>query len=229
MNNRIVQTYRNVASRLVPEILIQTRNFQELQGVESQLRKIGSGRNGSELLARIKMLSTEGRHVQIITWDGNNCVAGRMTDKQVQATGITPNPDDPLHISFMYSFARIRPDNTNNFGVVGIIKLNLNQGVELDKWGFPTGRNDYKQDNFLSLAHELVHAYHLMNGTYLTSDPIETVRLINSSMRQEEDRAVGMGRFRGSAISENGVRVDHNRPLRAHYFSLEQIKQFGTY
>lgn len=221
--------YKNHLSNVVPEIRIQTRSRQELEEVESHLRKIASKPNGLELLWRIKHLSNDGRHLQIITYDGDNGVAGRLTERQLKATNASENPDDHNHVSLMYAFSRIRPDNTNNLGVIGTIKYNLKQGVELDRYGFPTGFNDFKETNFVSLAHELVHAYHLMNGTYFTSDPIATVAIANSSMRQEEDRAVGVGRFIGSRLSENGIRIEHNLPLRAHYLSREQIRKFNTY
>jgi len=229
MNENQLSLYRNQKSHLVPEILIQTRNRNEYDIIESHLQKLVSRPNGNELIWRIKNLSTQERYLQIIVYDGNNSVSGKLTNKQVNATNVSSDLDNPDHIAMMYAFSRIRPDMTNNFGVVGIVKFNINQGVRLDKWGFPTGENNFKENNFVSLAHELVHAYHLMNGTYYSGDPFATVKINNSAMRQEEDRAVGVGRFIGSKISENGIRIEHNLKLRAHYFSLDQIKKYGIY
>jgi len=217
--------YTKYRSQVVPEIKIQTRSIEEYFKVESHLKKISQGPNGRELLFRIKALSTRGKHTLICTVDTPSSIGAMLTREQIYRHGVSSNPDDPVHSQLMLSLARIRPDWTNNEGVVGIVKLNLQQGIELDKYGFPTGKLNNKEHNFISLAHELVHSYNLMNGTFYGGHSVEMFKQQHSAMRHEEDRAVGIGRYRGFPVSENGVRMDHNIPLRTNYFTKDYLNR----
>ncbi|NIG12923.1 hypothetical protein F3J37_01615 [Pantoea sp. Al-1710] len=213
----------NFHSKLIPEIKIHTGSIEELIHIESSLTKINSGPCGHELLKRIKMLSTHGRHVQIMTHDRENGVGGMLTHSQIQIHKVNRNSDSDEHFNKMLELARIKPNGDNNEGVVAIVKININKGIMLDQDGFPTYLNSGKEMCFVSLAHELVHAYNLMNGTYRGGYSFDQLFDENSDMRLEEDRAVGVGIYKGSGISENGVRYDHHLPLRASYLTREQI------
>jgi len=212
----------NVHSRLIPEIKIQTRSMEELVHIESALSTIYSGLCGRELLTRIQTLSTHGRHVQIMTYDRENAVAGKLTHSQIQRFKVDRNPENEAHFNKMIELARIKPDGSNNEGIVGIVKININKGIILDKDGFPVFANGGRELGFISVAHELVHAYNMMNGTYRGGYSFDDLLYEGSEMRLEEDRAVGVGLFNDSAISENGVRYDHGLPLRASYLTREQ-------
>ncbi|WP_203073058.1 M91 family zinc metallopeptidase [Falsiroseomonas ponticola] len=72
------------------------------------------------------------------------------------------------------------------------------------KLGVPT-------PGFLALAHELVHALHMLSGDKVKDeDPWQRMLL-------EEARTIGCGRFAGARISENAMRREHGIKERAFY------------
>lgn len=58
---------------------------------------------------------------------------------------------------------------------------------------------------FIGLAHELVHCYHMVNGT------------MKHGYDNEEQFTVGIGSYEGEEITENAIRAEHNVPTRTQY------------
>ncbi|NGM22861.1 hypothetical protein G3576_22805 [Roseomonas stagni] len=64
---------------------------------------------------------------------------------------------------------------------------------------------------FVALAHEPVHALHILSGDHPRhDDPMREVLL-------EEARTIGCGRFAGARVCENAIRREHGIPLRGFY------------
>lgn len=66
---------------------------------------------------------------------------------------------------------------------------------------------------FVALAHELVHALHILGGDRVGDADPARANLI------EEARTIGCGRYENTRISENAIRAEHGLPLRRHYTS----------
>jgi len=219
--------YQIAHSRLVPEMKIQYRSPQEYQHVESCLQKINSGRNGHELIKRLRQLSVNGKYVHILTHDKDNAISCKITTEQSARFGVPDDYRDPRHHPLVLQMTRVKPNGQQSEGGVAIVKLNQNQSLFIDTDGQGVAVSPAPGLNFLSLGHELVHAYHMLNGTYQGGYPTEEVYTPNSHMRVEEDRATGAGIFAGSVLSENGIRFDHGLPLRATYFTKDTINHIG--
>ncbi|MFC3657402.1 XopG/HopH/AvrPtoH family type III secretion system effector [Xanthomonas hyacinthi] len=88
----------------------------------------------------------------------------------------------------------------------------------LDEDGDPTGPTASHRDKVSLLAHELVHAKHMMAGTWkgCSDDPCDP----DTASGKEELRAVGLGKYKYSKTgepSENSVRAEHGLPKRVSY------------
>ncbi|MFV8513131.1 XopG/HopH/AvrPtoH family type III secretion system effector [Ralstonia pseudosolanacearum] len=83
--------------------------------------------------------------------------------------------------------------------------------------GSPTGTCPSNTDKVSQLAHELVHAKHMVAGTWKgrwgdDRDP-------TTSAGKEELRAVGLGKYAETGEpSENAIRAEHGLPLRRKYY-----------
>ncbi|MEZ5670661.1 MAG: M91 family zinc metallopeptidase [Alphaproteobacteria bacterium] len=86
-------------------------------------------------------------------------------------------------------------DACNGNGCVSMVKYNHNT----------INTPDGVRPNFIGLAHELVHAWHNLNGV------AKTERM------DEEHFTVGLNGYANVAICENSIRAEHNVPLRAFY------------
>jgi len=75
-----------------------------------------------------------------------------------------------------------------------------------------------KKNAFISLAHEMIHAFHLLNGTS-KSQGINSTYDATSTQLEEEERAIGIGKYQGSLFSENAVRIEHEISLRTSFFT----------
>ena len=65
--------------------------------------------------------------------------------------------------------------------------------------------------SFVALAHELVHALHILSGDVMQHSDSELEKMI------EEARTVGAGKYQNKRISENALRKEHGLPIRLYY------------
>jgi hypothetical protein len=74
---------------------------------------------------------------------------------------------------------------------------------------------------WISLAHELIHAFHNISGNAYP----ERV----DDVKREELYTTGVGPYKNTRISENAIRKEHGFPLRPHYYSrLRDAKIVGV-
>ncbi len=72
--------------------------------------------------------------------------------------------------------------------------------------------------SFVALAHELVHALHIVNGKVWRPDDSAGGFDERKEMETmvEEARTVGCGKYAGRRTTENGIRAEHGLPLRQY-------------
>jgi len=214
----------NIAnSRVVPQFTICSHSPRHHEVVESSLERIKSGRNGAALINAICQVMTNGKKLYIDCDNHTNgtFVHGRLTDAQIARYGVSPSAADRQHEHFAHQLSVRKPDNSYGEGVSAMIRFHPDEAVWTDALGVGHSVQDPRL-SFVTLAHELVHAFHLLNGTSLASQR-DHIWIEGSGQRQEEDRATGVGDFSRTKLSENGIRADHGIPLRASYFLAEHL------
>ncbi len=88
----------------------------------------------------------------------------------------------------------------------------------------PQGEAEYttmvgiRTPSYVALAHELIHALHVISGDVKkVYDWGNGTALSSSGALIEEARTVGLGRFLNTSISENAIRRENKLPLRTYY------------
>lgn len=78
-----------------------------------------------------------------------------------------------------------------------------------------------ERPGYIGLAHELVHAYHQVDGNCYRGleGGFMALNAVNSGIKEEEMRTVGFGAYANELPSENAIRVEHGLPTRASYVS----------
>lgn len=203
------------ASHVAPHIAIEYHRPEDYQAAESALHKLLSRPNGRSLVGELRNLSTQGRYVKVkVTAMANTVARPVLTDFQVRRFHLSGSEYDKAHNKKATQLAQKQPLGKKGEGTSVSVDWNPRQSVAVDAHGRPSLLDDPSLA-FVSLAHELVHGYRMMKGTYTggTSDRYDT----SSPAGQEESRAVGIGKYAGEALSENGIRHEHGLPLRGQY------------
>jgi hypothetical protein len=88
----------------------------------------------------------------------------------------------------------------------------------------PQGEAEYttavgiRTPTYVALAHELIHALHVISGDVKKLyDWNNGTALSSSGAIIEEARTVGLGRFLHTSISENAIRRENQLPVRTYY------------
>jgi len=206
-------------SREAPFISINYEDEQQLHSTEAALKTIKSKPSGNNLLLSLGYLSNQEKGlIIVVTNKRNTATSAYLTESQLAKYSVPNDPDNPLYFKTTNRLATVDEKGKPSEGVPAIISFNPDLSLMVDKDGFPMEMpNNYF--NYISLAHELVHAFHNMNGTSLNRDCIyEDVFKKDSGQRKEEERAVGLPPFHREAFSENTIRAEQGMPLRKSYF-----------
>jgi hypothetical protein len=83
-------------------------------------------------------------------------------------------------------------------------------------WLPSTGANE-----FIGLAHELVHVEHYVCGTCYRAPTGHTFAGGDSGALEEEIRTVGLNAYAKESPSENAIRQEHSLPLRQDYSGVD--------
>jgi hypothetical protein len=195
-------------STTMPSIQLASPSRTSLAAAEQALARIKSRPNGNALLNEIDSHSTNGKQLKIFVAPHG----GRMAN-------VTRAVDD-INNPGQDNFQAVKNASKGLFGkgkgASAEIDFNPSTSLALDHNGNPTGIEQSPNRAYLSLAHELVHAYRIMKGTYtggggdMGFDP-------NSNSGKEELRAVGLGKWQGESLSENGIRGEQGEQLRNAY------------
>lgn len=197
------------------EISIKADDKAGLEKAETALCKLVCQPNGSRLLAEVGRLSKNGRSLSINVIGAHLDSAARpaLTAKQAKAHNLPNNDLDRDHNDKATELAS-KKGLFKGKGTSAVIDWNLAQYPDIDHAGKPRIVLD-EENAFVSLAHEMVHGYRMMKGTFTggTSNP----RTLGTPAAREEDRAVGIGKYANEPLSENGVRLEHGLPRRNQY------------
>lgn len=195
-------------SNVVPSIQLASPSKTSITSAEQALQRIKSRPNGNALLDEIASHSTNGKQLKIFVAPHG----GRMAN-------VTRAVDD-INNPGQDNAQAVKNASKGLFGkgkgASAEIDFNPSTSLRLDHEGNPTGIENSSDRAYLSLAHELVHAYRILKGTYTGSgdqmgfDP-------NSNKGKEELRAVGLGKWQGEGLSENGIRAEQGELLRNSY------------
>ncbi|OAX55575.1 XopG/HopH/AvrPtoH family type III secretion system effector [Xanthomonas graminis] len=189
--------------------------------VTVHLDHLGSQPSGNQLLDELTALSNQRRH--------------KLTIREATPSRKGPTAEPVLsyhqlqkHSSLQeYSeikavagrkYALKKEDGRNEGSSVVVSWSPYQTSMGLDRDGYPTGPTRSNNDKVSLLAHELVHAKHMMAGSWKGSydDPDDA----STATGQEELRAVGLEDYEYSLTgkpSENSVRAEHGLPMRTRY------------
>jgi hypothetical protein len=101
----------------------------------------------------------------------------------------------------------IRLAGKGHSSVVRYINRALDPKIDVKK----TTQTGVTTPAWISLAHELIHAFHDISGNKYT-DRVDGVQ-------REELYTTGLGPYANTRISEAAIRKEHGFPLRTHYYS----------
>lgn len=174
-----------------PNITLESASLEFMNHLISALQTIESRNTGRDLLKEINELCgpSTGKHIKIVaiasdySETANTCASvGNATDALKK--WIFKGPGTSVEVTW-----------------------NPYSSLALNAQGIPTGMS-YQDDStsFIGLAHELVHAYRILRGTYLGGSNIK-----------EETRATGIGDSASKKFSENSIRAEHSLPRRNAY------------
>lgn len=201
-------------SIVAPFIAISHATPEAYQSAEQALNTISQGENGAKLLSKIRDVSTNGKALRLNVVNIESTARPMLTARQAQIHGIPDNEFNVANNEMATSLASKKGFGRKGDGTSAVVDWNPADALSIDHLGRPTLVND-PQTAYASLAHELVHGYRIMKGTYTGGsgnryDP-------STPAGEEENRAVGIGKYSRNKLSENGVREDHGLPMRLRY------------
>lgn len=183
-----------------PRVTLESGSPAGIQQAENALSRIASRPSGATLLNRLDNLGDKGRVTILVGASGTS-----MPN--------TARPVPQAHASTTAKLLKFLGSNRSDAQV----EWNPERALTLDSDGHPTGRERNPDKAYLSLAHELVHAYRIVNGSYTGHEGSGSGTDPSTPKGKEELRAVGLGEFAKKAFSENTIRAEHGEPLRTSY------------
>lgn len=189
--------------------------------VNVHLDHLNSRPTGNQLLEKLQQLSRKRSHKVTIheIAPQNPCAEPVLSRHQLDAHPELRKYKD-IRDKAGSSYALQEPGAEKNKGSGVVVTWSAHQtSIELDEDGDPTNKATSSPiDKVSVLGHELVHARHMMAGTWKGS--YEDERDPDTPTGQEELRAVGLGRYkysRSGEPSENSIRAEHGLPKRVSY------------
>ena len=188
--------------------------------VDAALDEIAQGPAGRRLLADIAAQQGAGKEVVILipSRPGNaSRTLPMLTAVQVgRAHGVSADYWNQGHQKAARALCTRRFLGIGKAqGTSAAVEWNPDDAVVLDAKGRPTGRNGPAGENYLVLAHELIHALKMQKGTSNVGCGGRATPF--SRAGREELRVVGTRWFSRHAVTENAIRAEHGRPTREQY------------
>ncbi|PIF22273.1 MULTISPECIES: M91 family zinc metallopeptidase [Pantoea] len=206
-------------SSFAANIVIDASSAEDIKEVDFKLKQIASKSVGHGLLKDIAAMSSQEKFV-VITVNRNkptsvhHTLSGPKYFKLV--TGKDPRVKNKLNVGV---FSKPSPDGTHGEGSSANISFNPDVSIYVDEHGNPYAAKT-GEESFIGLAHELIHTLYMMNGMWLGGQRVDTYLTEDKGVREEEDRAVGLGEYQNEKYTENKIRQEHNLPLRSSYVSI---------
>ncbi|NIG12920.1 hypothetical protein F3J37_01630 [Pantoea sp. Al-1710] len=189
---------------------IYCNNRKEYEEVEKMLTRIKEGgTNGYNLIYEICRYTSDSKDIHIKVVFNEPTSSKPFLNDELRRQFLIPDDENNRKYKLLLDL-RSRPNDRHKRGdgVSCEIRWNPSESRTVDPDGIGT-RIAASGLAFISLAHELIHAYHYVHGTHLRSNPNDPFTEL------EEDRAIGILDFRNNNLSENGIRRDFNLPQRS--------------
>ncbi|MEJ8797776.1 XopG/HopH/AvrPtoH family type III secretion system effector [Trinickia caryophylli] len=203
-------------------IVNDDRNLERFNAeVNVHLDAINSRPTGNMLLNQLSALA-EGRRHKITIHEMQPSRTGPIAEPVLSRRQRDAHPEltefSDIREMAGRRYALKTPDGPNVGSSVVVSWTAHQTSMALDEDGDPTGPTSSNRDKVSLLAHELVHAKHMMAGTWKGS--YQNSRDPDTAAGKEELRAVGLGKYKHSLSgepSENSVRAEHGLPKRVSY------------
>ncbi|QUP52452.1 type III secretion system effector protein [Ralstonia syzygii] len=185
--------------------------------VNDALGKISSRRTGNELLSGISSLSTTRQRkltIREVDSDDESSTEPVLTRPQIAAY----RPEDFDQNQSIAARLANGATFEGEAGCSAIVSWNPKKSIELSRNGSPKRVRKDPKESFVVLAHEMIHARHIMAGTSRggSGDRYDET----SEAGQEELRAVGLGAYAHANTdepTENSIRAEHGLRARSKY------------
>lgn len=204
-----------VNSQIADKIELKSYKQELITQAELALLKLFSKPNGRTLLEKINNLSNEDRFVTIeITTKSASKATPFLTMSQLERFRIKEY-DTVTNSKVAMTISRHRVHEQGE-GVSAVVLWNADDAMGIRDGGIPVLIKD-KEQSFVSLAHELVHASRYLEGNHYHDGSFP---MPGKGSYIEEERATGIGHFANEKLSENGVRAEHGMKARKSYFEI---------
>ncbi|MFA0923255.1 XopG/HopH/AvrPtoH family type III secretion system effector [Xanthomonas fragariae] len=181
--------------------------------VESALEKIAAGSSGNDLLQGLSSISArKNRKVTIAQ-------IGAEEQPNTRAVLSAREVEEYKPRTFADNKTLAMELARKGSGCNAIIEWSPQSHIELNANGSPVRLGSNSEDSFVVLAHELIHAQHLLAGTSKAHNGGNRYNE-KSEAGKEELRAVGVGKYeyrKTKQPSENSIRQEHGLPIRKKY------------
>jgi len=205
----------------VANIYIQYENPNEVTRINDDIFKIKMSLTGRRLLREIESHMAAGKDVKVkMRLDCGSITAPRLTESQVNRFRVPYSEEDEAHHRIASKISKVNAHDGASEGTSVTIYYNPRESISIDSIGRPYIGIDRKE-GFFTLAHELIHALHMLRGM-ARGNGISEIYLPNSKQYEEENRVIGINEFAVRNITENRIRQEWGVPLRAHYFLTQK-------
>lgn len=195
--------------------------------VRNRLRTIYSKTTGKQLIDSITAAYKAGKGKKrrkrvVIEYSGTGSSAAPLDSitneerKKIQKTGLSAPSID---VQELLSNTRLLSKKDKKSGL-----WTPGKGTSaVVTWNHLDPANRQRPDS-IGLAHELVHAYHYVNGLCRRLPTNFVTHLKDFGIMEEEMRTVGFGGYAGEVPSENSIRGEHKLKVRKSYSKTMSFK-----
>lgn len=201
---------------------------QEKRFVDSCLRKIRDKNNGQDLFSKLFMNLNSEHEIKIkVVKDLSTTSTPYVHRSVLERYKIRDIPTSSPYKSLLNLNANFsKPSNlmyskknSPGMGVCTEIYFNPNESRIVDEYGIGERRINHDLA-FVSLAHELVLALYNARGERFPDNN-------NPYSDRNEERAIGIMDYWDERVSENGIRHDHNLPLRTTQYDRNDVQHLA--
>jgi len=198
-----------VASEQVSNLVIEYSGINGLNSLSRAISKIKSKPIGNALISEIEALGQQGKAIKIsiVRYETNSSRA-MLTSNQAEELDVPDDEDDVMNNLHAYHLSTRLIDGIDAAGTNAALKWNPKVSSILDRLG--RLKRDFNANNaYIALAHELIHAYHILKGSALI-DTIDDQIRTGTAGETEEKRVIGLGDYSTERFTENKIRAEHN-------------------
>ena len=200
-------------SHFFPGVFIETHSSQHanfFSETELDLMKLRSTSNGYMLQTSILRYMNGEKFILIYYTSGHSFATPRLTATQ---RGLLSDQIPPYHL-----YGRSVDNNRRGEGASAEVAYNSRESSYLDPNGNISLYIKKRDNQFIILMHELIHACRILKGTSRADFGLVINPL--SGQYNEEMRTVGIGKWKDKRPSENSLRQELGLPLRLSHSGM---------